>query len=145
MRVFSVPRKRQFPFDPDASGQNIALHFTEFIHNGKLANMELEEMLASYKAIGRQIDELEERKKALCTAIMQQMNEQTVKVGSYTVRRYSRMLIKTPIEEARMLGAIKMEETVDKDKIKELLQQGHAIQGITETQYIMVHAAKESS
>lgn len=100
--------------------------------------MNLEELLKEYKAIGKKVDELEDRKEALKAAIMQQMTEPTVRIAGYTVRRYNRMIIKTPIEEARALGAIKIEETVDKDKIKALLQLGHAIQGISEIQYLSV-------
>lgn len=100
--------------------------------------MTLEEQIKAYNEIGKQIDELEQQKKAFATAIMQQMEGKTIRVADYLVRRYSRLSIKLSIEEARTLDAIKIEETVDKNKIKALYQSGKPVQGVFETEYIQI-------
>ena len=100
--------------------------------------MTLEEQIRAYAEIGKQINELDQQKKALGNAIMQQMEGKTVRVADYLVRRYSRLSIKLSIEEARVFDAVKIEETVDKEKIKALYQLGHPVQGVSETEYISV-------
>ena len=78
--------------------------------------MTLEEQISAYKEIGKKIDELEEKKKTLGVAIMQQMQGKKMEVAGYVVRRYSRLSIKISLEEARTLNAVKLEETIDKNK-----------------------------
>ena len=95
--------------------------------------MNLEEQVRTYKELGRKIEELEKQKKTLGTSIMQHMVDKTLPVKDYLVRRYSRISVKLSLEEARLLNATKMEESVDKDKIKTLYQQGEQIQGVSET------------
>ena len=100
--------------------------------------MNLEEQIRAYNELGKNIDELEQQKKALGAAIMQQMQEKTMRVADYLVRRYSRLSIKLSTEEARTLDAIKIEEAVDKGKIKALYQLGKPMQGVSEIQYIQI-------
>jgi len=104
--------------------------------------MNLEEQIKVYKEIGGKIEELEQQKKALGVTIMEQMSDKTLRTVDYLVRRYSRLSIKLSLEEARLLSATKMEETVDKDKIKILYQQGQPIQGVSETHFIQVSSVK---
>ncbi|HSW71907.1 MAG TPA: hypothetical protein VLG44_00670 [Chlamydiales bacterium] len=100
--------------------------------------MNLEEKIAAYKEIVKKIDELEEEKKELGKAIMQEMQGKTMQVANFMVRKYSRLLIKIPLEKARILGAVKMEEAVDKEKIKALYQLDKSIEGVSEIQYIQI-------
>ncbi len=100
--------------------------------------MDFQEQVKRHKEISLQIEELEKEKKALGTAIMNQMQGKTARVSDYLVRRMQRISISTSIEDARILNATKMEETVDKDKIKALYQQGHPVQGVSEVHYIQI-------
>ena len=100
--------------------------------------MNLEDQIKLHKTLSLQIEEMEEQKKALGTTIMQAMNEKTLRIPGYIVRRLSRLNIKLSLEEARLLNAIKLEEMVDKDKIKALCKEGQIINGVSEIQYIQV-------
>lgn len=100
--------------------------------------MNLHEQVKLHKELSKKIEELEEQKKALSLAIMQQMQDKVLLLDNFIVRRYNRLSIKTSIEEARAFNAVKLEETVDKDKIKALYNNGHPISGVSEIQYIQV-------
>lgn len=100
--------------------------------------MNLEEQIKLHKQLSKQIDELEEKKRALGLAIMQQMQNKTLRIAGFLVRKFSRLSIKTSLEDARILNAIKIEEMVDKDKIKALYNNGQPIGGISEIHYIQV-------
>lgn len=103
--------------------------------------MNLQEQIRLHKEISQKIEELEQQKKALSIAIMQQMASSTLQVPGYFVRRLSRLSIKLSVEQARSMNAVKMEETVDKDKIKALYKSGHPIEGVNEIHYIQVSLA----
>jgi hypothetical protein len=105
--------------------------------------MDLEEQLRVYTELRQKIEELEEQKKALGAAIMQQMQEKTLSVSDYVIRRYSRLSYKLSIAAARAFDATKMEETVDKDKLKALYYAGNLIPGISEIHYIQVTSPKK--
>jgi len=100
----------------------------------------LEEKLKVYKELRQSIEELEERKKCLADEILQLLPKETktVHVGEYQVRRMARLSIRTSLESARTLGAVKMEESVDKEKLKELLKLGVDVPDVSEIQYIQV-------
>lgn len=98
----------------------------------------LEEQIRLHKELSKQIDELEEKKKILGAQILQQMTEKTLKVPGFVVRHCSRLSIGLTVEEARLYDAVKLEETVDKFKLKALYLQGHPIKGIHEVNYIQV-------
>jgi hypothetical protein len=100
--------------------------------------MNLEDQVKLHKEISKKIDELESQKKELGLAIMQQMTSKAMSIPGFLVKLCSRLSIKLTIEEARELSAIKMSETVDKDKIKFLYNNGHCINGVNEIQYIQV-------
>lgn len=100
--------------------------------------MSLEDQIRLHKELSQNIEELELQKKELGLAILQQMTEKTLSVPGYIVRRCQRLSIKLTIEEARLLNAVKMEETVDKDKIKDLYNNGESVQGVSEIEYIQI-------
>lgn len=100
--------------------------------------MELLNQIKLHKELSKKIEEMEAQKRALSISIMQQMQGKTLQVPGFFVRCYKRLTIKLSIEQARSLNAIKLEETVDKDKIKALYNDGHPIQGVNEIQYIQI-------
>lgn len=73
---------------------------------------------------------------------MLQMKEKILKIGLFTVRRCSRLSIKLTLDEARALNAVKMEEMIDKEKIKSLCQNGQKIHGVTDIEYIQITKMK---
>jgi hypothetical protein len=104
----------------------------------------LEEQIHAYKELTRQIADLEERKKELSLAILEQMSEKTLSVKGYVVRRYDRLSFQVSLEQARELNATKMEEVLDKDALKKLHQAGQSIPGISSSQFIQVSLQKEA-
>lgn len=100
--------------------------------------MDFQDQVRRHKELSLQIEELEKEKKALGMTIMDQMQGKTARVSDYLVKRMQRLSISTTIEDARQLNATKMEEAVDKDKIKSLYQQGHPVQGVSEVHYIQI-------
>lgn len=100
--------------------------------------MNLEKQIETYNEIRKKIEELEQQKKALGMAIMEQMEGKTMKVADFLIRRYSRLSIKLSIDEARTFDAVKMEEIIDRDKIKALYELGKPLPGVSETQYIQI-------
>lgn len=98
----------------------------------------LEEQIRLHKTISKRIAQLEEERKLLGLAIMQQMAGNVLNIPGYCVKRYKRMSIKLSIEDARSLNAVKLEEIVDKDKIKMLVSNGKSIPGVSETQFIQI-------
>lgn len=100
--------------------------------------MDLEAQIKLHKEISKKIEEMEEQKRTLSSSIMQQMSTKTLKIQGFTVRCCSRLNIKLTVEEARSFGAVKLEEVVDREKIKALYHNGHVIKGVSEIQYIQI-------
>jgi hypothetical protein len=98
----------------------------------------LENQIRLHKEISKKIDELETQKRQLGIAIMQQMQSKTLQIPGFFVRHCSRFSIKTSLEEARSFNAVRLEEAIDKDKIKALYNCGHQINGVTEIHYIQI-------
>jgi hypothetical protein len=107
--------------------------------------MELEEKIARYKDLGQQIAELEMQKKTLVAEILQSIPKESksIQVAGSNVKRVRRLSIRTSIEAAKLFEAVKMQEVVDKAKIKRLYEQGQAIPDVTEIDYIQVSPLKE--
>ena len=100
--------------------------------------MDLEAKIKLHKELSKKIEEMEEQKRSLSITIMQQMESKTLRVPGFLVRCCSRINIKLSIEEARSLNAVKVEEIVDKDKIKSLYNDGQPIKGVSEVHYIQI-------
>ncbi len=100
--------------------------------------MDLEDQIKLHKELSKKIEEMEDQKRVLGLAIMQQMQSKTLRIPGFLVRCCSRLSIKLSIEEARSLNAIKLEELIDKDKIKALYNSGQSINGVSEIQYIQI-------
>src|SRR5262245_17731569 len=105
--------------------------------------MDLEQQVIAYDQIRKQIEELENKKKEIAAQILQQMAEKKREVGGYCVRRYELLSICVSLKTAKTLDAVVLKETVDKDKIKALYEEGHAIEGVTELRYIQVSSLKK--
>jgi hypothetical protein len=101
----------------------------------------LEEKIVKYVQIQEQIKALEEVKQQIYQEILGSfhLDSQEIFSESYRVKRHFRINIKTTVEEARPFQAIKTEEVVDKDKIKELLHSGVLVPNVTETSYFFIH------
>ena len=106
----------------------------------------IEEKVRRYKELQRQIDELEAEKKELVSQVLLLMPEgsNSLRVAEYQVRRMTRLSIKTSLDQAREFDAVKVEEVVDKDKLKKLFELGHPIPEISQTQFIQVAAASRN-
>lgn len=83
---------------------------------------------------------LEEKKKALGKQILELMPAylKSYHVEDLVVRRYSRLSIKMTLEEAKALSLSKLEEVIDKEKVKELIQRGRQIPNVSTLEYITV-------
>jgi hypothetical protein len=107
--------------------------------------MSLDENVAAYREICQKIRQLEEEKKALSQVILKEMPTKKMVFPDYVARICKRFSIHVPIEEARTLGAIKMVEQVDRDKIKEMHSSGVAIKGVEEISYLVISSMNASS
>lgn len=105
--------------------------------------MNLEEKILAYKRLDEQIKALEEQKKRLSQEIIPLIPKKKVDVPGYRAYCHSRLSISLPLEKARLFGATKMVEQVDKEKIKELYKQGQEIEGVKEISYLLVKAVAE--
>ncbi len=63
----------------------------------------------------------------------------TVSIPGYRIKRASLLSIKTSLESAKQLGAVKMKEIVDKEKIKKLYREGHNPPDVSEVHFIQVY------
>lgn len=104
--------------------------------------MNLEDQVRRHKELSKKIDELESEKKELGAVIIQQMTGKSLNLPGFVVRLYNRLSIKLTVEQARSLDAVKLEETVDKDKVKSLYKDGQAINGVSEIQYIQISSTE---
>jgi hypothetical protein len=100
--------------------------------------MTLEEKTTAYREICQKIHQLEEEKKILAQEILAQMPSKKMAFSGYIARIYTRLVIKIPIAQARMLDATKMVEEIDKDKITEIHKSGVSLEGVKEISYLVV-------
>jgi len=102
--------------------------------------MEIEEKIAKYKELGKQISELEEQKKILVSEILRCIPKETksIQVAGHSVKRICRLSIRTSLETAKLFKAVKIQEIVDKEKIKRLYEEGQNIPDVSEFEYIQV-------
>lgn len=102
----------------------------------------LEKKLGRYRYLSDQIRLLEQEKKELSQELLQNYPAPTAKFHTpqFSVSRHSRISITTTVEHARDFHATKIEEIVDKEKLKSLHLQGLLIPGITVSEYLLVKA-----
>lgn len=106
----------------------------------------LEEKAAEYVELKKTIEELEARKKTLASEILECMPEESRKVdlSERWIRRASIFSIKTTLAHAQKLGAVKIEEVIDKAKLKQLYKLGQNPPGVSEIHYIQVYSKKKN-
>lgn len=104
--------------------------------------MNLETKIAKYVALRQQIEDLENQKQALVAEVLDLMPKETltVSIPGYRIKRASLLSIKTSLESAKQLGAVKMKEIVDKEKIKKLYKEGHNPPDVSEVHFIQVYS-----
>ena len=66
------------------------------------------------------------------------MTTKTLHLGPYHVTSCSRLSIKLYLDQARALNILKLQETIDKDKVKFLHKSGKIIPGVSEIHYIQI-------
>ena len=103
--------------------------------------MSLEEKIARYVELRQLIEEMENQRKALVAEVLELMPKETpiALIPGYRIKRASMLSIKTSLNIARQLGAVKMKEVVDKEKLKKLYQEGHNPPDVSELHFIQVY------
>lgn len=104
--------------------------------------MNLEEQVKQHKELSRQIADLEAKRKILGVDILQQMTSKVLDISNFIVRHHNRLSISVSMEEARKYEAVKMEEVIDKAKLKALYNEGQPIVGITEINFVQITEKK---
>jgi hypothetical protein len=109
--------------------------------DGENLPMTLEEKIIEYKELQAQIKVLEEKKAESYKEILASFpkNSQEINSENFRVKRYTKFTIRTTLEEARAFQATKVEESVDKERIKELIHTGICIPHVTETSYFFIY------
>lgn len=104
-------------------------------------SQELESKVKAYKELSNQIAELDEKRKILGDEILQMLSKsaKTFYIAGYRVQRFERLSIKISLEDARILGATKNEEVINKEEIKRLHQLGHAIPDVQLKESLIVY------
>lgn len=107
--------------------------------------MSIENKVQAYRELAKKIEALEEQKRQLSQEILQLMPQevQVMRVLEFQVKRMSKLSIKTSLEVAKAFGAAKIQEVVDKEKIKQLVQQGLSIPDVSEIQFIQVSTLRK--
>lgn len=102
----------------------------------------LEEKVAEYLELKKAIEELEARKKTLASEILECMPKESRRVDlkESWVRKASIFSIKTSLMHARKLGAVKIEEVLDKERLKQLYRLGENPPGVSEIHYVQVYS-----
>lgn len=108
---------------------------------------ELEDKVKAYRDLANQVSELDEKRKQLGREILQLLSKdaKTFLIAGHRVQRSLRLSIKTCLEDARMLGATKQEEVVDKQEIKRLFELGHTIPDVQVVESVIVYNVKKDT
>jgi predicted phage-related endonuclease len=104
----------------------------------------LEEKAAEYIELKKTIEALEARKKALAAEMLECMPKESrhVDLSKWWVKKASILSIKTSLAHAQRFGAVKIEEVIDKEKLKQLYKSGQNPPGVSEIHYIQVYTKK---
>lgn len=98
----------------------------------------LEEKVQAYRALTQQIAALEAEKKKLGEEIIALIPGKCVQLAGCKVWHMQRLNFKTSLEVAKELGATKMQEVLDKKRLKELLEDGHDIPDVSTLHYVQI-------
>jgi hypothetical protein len=114
----------------------------EFGKNPTDILMTIESKVAEYIELRSKLEELENQKKRVVAEILELIPKgtNTIQLPHCRVKRASLLSIKTSLENAQRLGAIKIKEVVDRDKIKQLYESGQNPPDVTEVHFIQVYS-----
>lgn len=101
----------------------------------------LEEKVLAYKELRAKISALEEERQKVYQEILAAFpeNELIIEAENFRIKKHTRLTIRTTVEEARAFNATKVDEIVDKDKIKKLVFSGTFVPNVTEASYFFIH------
>jgi hypothetical protein len=104
--------------------------------------MTLEDKIKTYQELKEKIELLEEQKKTLVSEILQLMplEQKSIRVDAFTVKKAMRLNIKISVDNARIIGAVKTQEVVDREKIKKLYELGEYLPDVSEIHFIQVYS-----
>lgn len=100
--------------------------------------MDLAQKIAAYKQLIVAIEALEKEKQRISQEILAEMPDKRFDTAEFRAIRYQRLSIRPTLELARMLDATKMEEQIDKEKIKQIFYSGVFIEGVEMRSYLTV-------
>lgn len=103
-----------------------------------LATLSKEDLVTAYTQILAVEEEIGATKEIVREEIMSRMEHDAEVVGDYSITKAKRYSFKTPIEEAKALGAIKTVEQLDTKVLKQLVLSGVAITGMEQKEYIII-------
>ncbi|MFQ5730057.1 MAG: hypothetical protein ACE5GN_06825 [Waddliaceae bacterium] len=100
----------------------------------------LEARLRAYKELSSKIRELEQPRKQIGQELLHNFPVGLKKYSTphFRVFRQERINVKTTLEDAHRYRAVKVEETVDKERLKALHNSGQPIPGVTRTEFVQV-------
>lgn len=104
----------------------------------------LEEKVAKYVELRKQIEELEAQRKTIAVEILECMpkEQQHVDLEQTWIKRATLFSVKTSLKDAQLFDAVRVKEVVDKEKLKELYKLGHNPPGVSEIHYLQVYTKK---
>ena len=107
----------------------------------------LENKLQQHRTITEQIKMLEQQKKALSQEILASWPTATKKVSTahYSVSRQKNFSIKTSLDDARLFDAVKIEEVIDRARLREIYKSGTPVPGISATEYVLVTSTQSTA
>lgn len=109
----------------------------------------IEEILESREKLNLQLEELNAAMKVLSDELLHRLNEEKktgMIVGTKAITKAVRLSFsKVKIEQARELGATETVEVVSSKMLKNLYNQGVAIEGVVRSEYVTVREVKEKN
>lgn len=112
-----------------------------FLTPEQLAVMTREEMVKRYENLNVVLEAIEAEQDAIKTSLMATMKSDAEVISGYSVSKAKRVSFKTPLEDARALGAVC--EAVDTKILKNLYTNGVEIPGVSVTEYLSVRKLKQ--
>lgn len=100
--------------------------------------MSKDELIELYKSLNNIVEEFEKNMQAIKTELASRMTTNSEVIGNFSVTKATRVSFKTKLEEAKELGAVIVEESVDTKKLKTLYEAGVTIPGVQETEYLTI-------
>ena len=101
-----------------------------------------EQLLDAYLKANATLEDLEAEKKVVSEAILEKLREMKLtgtNCNGYNIQKVMRSsYTDVPMSIAKELGAVKVKETIDGEKLKKLEENGVTIKGSKKIQYLLV-------